>query len=137
MSLIPNPLGDNPQTPGLYAQTYLPDQLIAGRFPLPTSSITLGAGILQRGAVLGQVTSTGDFILSMAVATDGSQNPKAILADNADASGGPVIAPVYLAGEFNTDKLIFDPSWTIATLISALRAASIYLKSAVVSADPS
>ncbi|NNM64062.1 MAG: head decoration protein [Burkholderiales bacterium] len=136
MTLTVNPIGDNPQTPGIYAETYLPDQLIAGRFPLVTGNITLAAGTLQRGAVLGMVTATGNYILSVATATDGSQNPKAILADYADASGGPVTAPVYLTGEFNADKLVFDASWTIATLTPVLRLLSMFVKTFVSAADP-
>lgn len=59
-------VGDNPQQPGIAAETYIPDQLIAGRHPLITKSITLtGAAALVRGAVLGLqkfgslLTSTG------------------------------------------------------------------------------
>jgi hypothetical protein len=50
-----NSIGDNPQTPGIFADAYIPDQLIAGRHPLITDSITLtGAAALQRGSVLGR-----------------------------------------------------------------------------------
>jgi hypothetical protein len=50
-----NLIGDNPQTPGVFADAYIPDQLIAGRHPLITDSITLtGAAALQRGSVLGR-----------------------------------------------------------------------------------
>ena len=86
--------------------------------------------------VLGQVTASGDYIESVATAADGSQNPVAILADYADASGGAVIAPIYLTGEFNQDKLVFDASWTVATLQPKLRPLSIFLKSFVSAADP-
>lgn len=223
MTLTVNPIGDNPQTPGLYAETYLPDQLIAGRFPLVTGNITLNAGTLQRGTVLGQQTigaptaaagantgngtisavtglanaqiglykltalsatsfavvspngsrladatvgtayndqigftitagatafaagdtfnvtvaaGSGNYIQSVATAADGSQNPSAILADYADASGGPVTAPAYLTGEFNADKLVLDASWTVAALTPLLRAKSIFVKTFVSAADP-
>lgn len=56
MALTVNTIGDNPQQPGISAETYTPDQLIAGRLPLVTTPITLGAGTLQRGTVLGQQT---------------------------------------------------------------------------------
>jgi len=136
MALTVNNVGDNPMTPGIAAETYLPDQLIAGRFPLVTANITLASGTLQRGAVLGMVTATGNYIESVATASDGSQNPVGVLADYADASGGAVVAPMYLTGEFNQDKLIFDASWTIATLQPKLRPLSIFLKSFVSAADP-
>ena len=228
MTLTINPLGDNPQQPGIYAETYLPDQLVAGRFQLVTTNITLGAGTLQRGTVLGQQTlgaaasvagkpaggantgngtisavaleanaavgqyvitmtgattftvespdgaqladgdagvaysdrlgftitaggtafvagdgftvtvaaGSGNYIESVATATDGSQVPSAILADYADASGAPVVAPAYLTGEFNQDKIAFDASWSVATLTAPLRQRSIFLKSFVSAADP-
>jgi hypothetical protein len=58
MTLIVNPLGDNPQQPGIYSEAYIPDQLIAGNLKLVTGNGILGAGTLQRGAVLGQQTGT-------------------------------------------------------------------------------
>jgi hypothetical protein len=77
------------------------------------------------------------FVQSVATAKDGSQLPTAILADNADASGGVVVAPVYLQGEFNGNALIMDPSWTLAALKLAMRPLEIYIKSSVSAADPS
>ena len=56
MALTPTPQGPNPQIPGIAAQLFIPDQLIAGDFGLVTKSITLAAGTLQRGTVIGQKT---------------------------------------------------------------------------------
>lgn len=137
MALDPVSVGDNPETPGVAAEIYLPDQLIAGRFPIVTATVTISAGTLARGTVLGIVTSSGDYIESVKTATDGSQNPAAILADSSDASAGAVIAGIYLTGEFNQNYLTFDSSWTVATLTPILRAQSIFLKPSVSSADPS
>lgn len=58
MTLTVNQIGDNPQQPGIYAETYVPDQLIAGNMKLVTGNGTLGSGTLQRGAILGQQTGT-------------------------------------------------------------------------------
>lgn len=229
MSLIVNNLGDNPQQPGVYAEAYIPDQLIAGNMKLVTASITLGAGTLQRGTVLGQqsaaptaapgannvgngtitaiskgpasligsyvlraasantftvvaptqddlpdatvgtayvsaainftinaggtafaagdtftfTNAAANYVQSVATAADGSQFPTAILADYADASGGPVTAPVYFMGEFNQNAVIADPSWgaspaqAAATLAPILRTYGIFIKNAVSAADPS
>lgn len=50
-----NSIGDNPQQPGITADAYVPDQLIAGNLKLVTDSIILtGAAALQRGSVLGR-----------------------------------------------------------------------------------
>ncbi len=58
MVLIVNTVGDNPQQPMITAETYIPDQLIAGAKNLVTQPIVLAAGSqLPRGTVLGQQTS--------------------------------------------------------------------------------
>lgn len=68
MSLIVNNLGDNPQQPGITADAYIPDQLIAGNLKLVTDSVSLGgAAILQRGSVLGK-TSFGTIAASIGTA---------------------------------------------------------------------
>lgn len=55
MSLIVNSVGDNPQVPGITADAYIPDQLVAGNLKLVTDSIKLtGSAALQRGSVLGK-----------------------------------------------------------------------------------
>ena len=225
MTLTVNTVGDNPQQPGITAETYVPDQLIAGVYPRVTANITLGAGTLQRGTVLGQqsigagtatagggntgngtasavtlaaraqignyvLTATaatifqvvapngnrladlhtgvaytdeigltitaggtafvagdtftvaiavgsGQYIQSVATATDGSQVPAVVLADYADASGGAVNTGAYLTGEFNANALIFDGSFSLAAITAALAIRNIYVKNAVSAADPS
>jgi hypothetical protein len=136
MTLAITSIGDNGQAPGIAAEVYVPDQLIAGNAKIVTDTVTLGAGTLQRGAVLGKITASGNYILSVKSASDGSQNPVAVLADVADASGGAVQCPVYLTGELNGNALIFDASWTLASLKDALRPLGIFVKNAVSAADP-
>lgn len=136
MALSTLNVGDAGQTPGISAEIYNPDQLVAGNQKIVSDSVTLGAGILQRGAVLGQITATGNYISCVKNAADGSQVPVAVLADAADASGGAVVAGVYLTGEFNSNAMSWDASWTVATLKPAMRAQGIFLKAAVSAADP-
>lgn len=225
MSLTPSSIGDNPQQPGIQAQVYVPDQLIADARNLVSQPIILGAGTLKRGTVLGQQTANpivaaavagntgngtigtlsvgsaplvgtytltatdathfavvdpegnslgsatagsaftstginftitagatpfvagdaftvsvydavGVYIESVKTASDGSQTPVAILADDADASVGPVSTGAYVAGEFNLGALIYDASWTPATLTSALRPYGIFAKSSISAASP-
>lgn len=137
MTLATTSIGENSQTPGIAAEVFLPDQLVAGNQKIVTDTVTLGAGTLPRGSVLGQITATGNFILSVKTANDGSQNPAAVLADAADASGGPTLCGVYLTGELNGNALNFDVSWTLAALKAALRPLGIFVKNAVSAADPS
>ena len=140
MSLTINSLGDNPQTPGIYAETYAPDQLIAGNHKLVTDSVTVLSGqVLQRGAVLGKITASGKYVLALNTAADGSQSPAAIAVDYIDASAGDVAGGVYLAGEFNGAALILGAGITLASATATLRPLSIYIKAvslALSSADP-
>jgi len=57
MTLTVNTIGDNPQVPGIRAETYVPDQLIAGNLKLVTQPIIVASGNLKRGSVLGMVST--------------------------------------------------------------------------------
>lgn len=138
MSLTPSNVGDNAQVPGVAAEAYIPDQLVAGNAKLVTDSVTLVSGQnLKRGAVLGKITASGKYTLALSASADGSQTPNVILADDCDASGGDKICAVYLAGEFNTRAMTFGTGITAASAKETLRDAGIYLKNSVSAADPS
>lgn len=136
-------IGDNPQRPGIRSDVYIPDQLIAGPLQLVTEPITLVAdelirSALQRGALLGR-KDDGTYRLSTKAAKDGSQRPMAILADDADASSGPVSAGAYLMGEFNQDALHLytsETAWTLEEVRPLLRKVGIFLKNPVTAVDP-
>lgn len=226
MTLNVTTVGENPQQPSIYAETFVPDQLIAGNLKLVSQPVQIMSGNLPRGAVLGQQTNasidvtvgtsnkgngsigslslgstptygnfvltaksatdfgvvdpegnvltdatvgtaygnaeigftitagatafsagdtftltvleaTGNYVLSVKTATDGSQVPAAILATTTNATTGPQLAGAYLMGEFNQNAISFDPSWSLPALQQALRPFSIFLKSVVSAADPS
>lgn len=103
--------------------------LFAGDFPRVTDSVTLISGQnLARGAVLGRITASGKYTLSLSASSDGSQTPVAILADAVDASGGDKAAPVYLTGEINSAALTFGTGHTAASAKPGLRALGLFLK---------
>lgn len=57
MTLSVSTIGDNASAPGVRAETYVPDQLIAGRFPLVTDTVMILSGqVLVRGSLLGAIT---------------------------------------------------------------------------------
>lgn len=112
------------------SDAYTPDRLLAGDADLVTATVTLASGTLLPGAVLGR-DSSGDYKLSAAAAGDGTEVPRAILAAPADASGGPVAALVYLAGEFNEDALTFGAGHDPDSVRDPLDLVGIYLKSPV------
>ncbi len=106
-----------------------PDNLIAGEFPRVSQYVTVtGTGTLRAGAVLGRVLADGRFQLSALAATDGSQVPDVILAEEVDLSLGDVSARVYLTGEFNSVVLELGAGHTLVTIENTLRQRSIFLK---------
>lgn len=79
----------------------------------------------------------GAYVLASASATDGSQNPVAILADYSDPTAGPVTSGIYQMGEFNINVMTFGPGISIPAAKVALRPFGIFLKNVVTAADPS
>jgi hypothetical protein len=71
--------------------------------------------------------ATEKYLLSLSAATDGSQVPDAILAEDMDASGGDKSVLVYTRGDFNTGGLTFGTGHTAATVTDGLRAKGITL----------
>ncbi len=74
---------------------------------------------------------SGKWKLAVAAAVDGSAVPRAILAEDLDATSGDVTGPAYFEGEFASEMLTYGAGHTATTVEAALRAAaqSIYLKS--------
>ena len=109
--------------------TYTPDQLIAGDFPIVTDVVVIAADqVLQRGAVLGRVTSSGKYVLSASAAQDGSQTPSVILTEAVDTSEGEAAAAVMLSGEVLGDALKLGEGHTADSVKAALRPVSIYVR---------
>lgn len=124
--------GQNQFAPGMKSSLFLPDQLVSGPLQLVTDSVTIGvSGALKRGTVLGMVTATGAYIPSKKDATDGSENASAILVDNVDTTTAAQTGGVYLMGEFNQHRLIFDATWTIAELKAQFRPLAIFLRDSI------
>ncbi|HCT9408471.1 TPA: head decoration protein, partial [Raoultella ornithinolytica] len=71
--------GQNPFAPGMESALFVPDQLIAGTLQLVTDTGIITGGTYKRGTVLGVVTASGKYKLSVKTATDGSEKPAAIL----------------------------------------------------------
>jgi len=114
-------------------ETFSPDNVIAGDFPLVTDQVTLLSGEnLSRGSVLGKVTASGKYKLCDVLASDGSEAPKVVLVNDTDASGGDAAnTPVYLTGEFNQNAIGLGGTTSAAAVKDALRDLSIFLKDSV------
>lgn len=114
------------------SSTYTPDRLVAGnQVGLIARQITVISGQnLVRGAVLGKITASSKYNLSLSAAADGSQTPDLILAEDCDASGGDATALAYEAGVFNTNALTIGAAHTLASIQEGLRAKGIHFQTA-------
>ena len=121
-----------PESFGLTSETYSPSDLIAGHSQIITKEVTILSGQnLVAGALLGKITASGKYILSLSAATDGSEVPDAILSEAANASSGDLKRIVYIAGEFNENKMIFGTGHTASSVRHVLRDMGIFLKAPV------
>ena len=113
--------------------TYAPDKLIAGNAHLLVGrKVTIISGQnLVRGAVLGKITASGKYTLSLSAAADGSQTPDLILAEDCNASTGDKVALAYARGDFNPAALTLGTAHTVASITEGLRAKGITLIPAV------
>ena len=112
--------------------TFTPDDLVTGEFPYVTEQVTIISGQnLVRGALLGKITASGKFNLSLSAASDGSEVPDMILAEDCDASGGDKVTLAYKSGAFNTNRVTFGTAHTAASVAAGLRDKGIYLKAGI------
>jgi len=122
--------------PSASSETFTPDRLIAGDFPIRSRDVFIAAGEnLERGALLGRLTSGGEYVLSLSGASDGSQTPVAILAEDVDATAESKSGIVYLSGDFNEDRVIYGTAHTADSVREGLRGLGIYLHKPV-TAEP-
>lgn len=114
--------------PKFTTESYTPDRLHAGDFPIRTLDVTIASGQnLTRGALLGKITASGKYVLSLAAAIDGSQTPVAILAEDVDATGGDKSGIVYISGDFNENAITYGTGHTADSVRAGLRDLNIYL----------
>ena len=108
---------------------YKPCNLIPGEYPRIERIITIASGsALTKGSVLGRVTASGKFSLSASDASDGSETPDAILAEDVDASAEDKQAVVYFSGEFNETALTLGNGHTLESIRAGLRSKSLFLR---------
>lgn len=92
----------------------LPPGLLMGDEPsVMAEGETFGASLTYPAyTVVGRVTSSGAVIQSVRTASDGSQNPIGFIAIGVTTgSSGSAKVPVYKAGVFNPNALVWDASW--------------------------
>ena len=118
-------------TPKLSTDLYNPDRLL-GEGPHKTQAVTIISGQnVARGAVLGQITASGKYTLSASASVDGSEDPRAVLAVDVDATGGDTEGQVIVHGEVNENALVFGTDHDADSVREPLRALGIFVKPVV------
>lgn len=119
--------GDNPQQPMIAAETYIPDQLIAGNLKLVTETVTLtGSAALPRGTVLGRAG------LSSAVSSVGKTQASGTVAVAAVPTDGDTVTIQGTVITFNVksgvnqlaaqNQVLFTTDMTVAQVAQAFLA---------------
>ncbi len=111
------------------SDAYDPDRLLAGNAHLLNGekvTIITGQNLL-RGAVIGKITASSKYNLSLSAAVDGSEVPDLILAEDCDASGGDKEALAYMRGDFNSNRITIGTAHTLASIKEGLRVKGIIL----------
>ena len=108
---------------------YDPDRLLAGNAHLLVGEkVTIITGQnLTRGAVLGKITASSKYNLSLSAAVDGSEVPDLILAEDCDATAADKEALAYSRGDFNQNALTIGTAHTVASIKEGLRDKGIVL----------
>jgi hypothetical protein len=106
-----------------------PDNLLAGDTPPPkiVSAVLTKGEVVVRGHVLGRVTADEKMLICLNAATDGSETPRYIAAEAADATAAEISILVFAEGEFNQDRLTFGTGTTIANSKVPLMDVNIHL----------
>lgn len=109
--------------------SYTPENLVIGDFDdLVGEPITVVSGQkLPRGTVIGKITTSDKYTISESAATDGSEIPDFVLAEDCDASSGDKPALAYSGGMFNAQALTIGAGHTIASIKEGLRIKNIIL----------
>lgn len=95
--------------------------IVARAITVLSGSTVNSSTSLPRGTVLGRVTASDKYIPSVTGASDGSQLPVAVLADDISTASGDVACGAYFEGEFADLKMTYDSGWTPATLEAKFR----------------
>ena len=84
-------------------------------------TITIAAGTLEPGTVLGKITASGKYAAHDPAAADGSETAVAVLWDKVDASAGdvPTVALVRGPAIVNRHDLVFAGSPSEAEIAAA------------------
>lgn len=109
------------------SDAYSPDGLLLDDDVLSRQITLISGQNLSRGAVLGKITASDKYTLSLAASGDGSETPDLILAEDCDASGGDAVTVAYEACTVDQNQLNIGTGHTADSIREGLRAKNIHL----------
>ena len=114
--------------PGMTTTAFDQTQLFAGDFPRRYMTVTVAADQqLSAGAVLGEITASGEYKLAASAATDGSESPSVVLLEDIDTTEAAVTAEVLITGDLRAEALTLGEGLTVAAARKALRSLSLFI----------
>lgn len=110
--------------------SYTPDNLVAKNDTV-TREVTLADDVTYaRGTVLGMITSTGVYTLSLTASSDGSEVPRAVLARAVSSyDDATERALVYVAGTLKAEELTYGTGHDFDSCLEPFNDVGIYLAS--------
>lgn len=106
-----------------------PAALLAGDFPRRFMTVTIAAGQqLAAGAVLGEVTTGGEYKLAASAAADGSETPTVVLWEAVDTTDAAASGEALLCGDVRAEALTIGDGLTAADVKKALRPFSLFVR---------
>ena len=112
MALNPTSVGGNPQQPSAMAETFIPDQLIAGDLKLISENVLVSGGALfKRGTLMGLI---GSASLSSSVDADPGNAGNGVVSAVASTTNTRV-GRYQLAFSAATAYVVTDPAGNVIT----------------------
>ena len=110
------------------SDTFVPDGLVARNAALLVSEpiVLITGQNLVRGALLGKITASSKYTLSLSASADGSQVPVAVLVHDCDATAADANTLGYTRGDFMAEKLVLGAGHTLASVKDGLQDRGIF-----------
>lgn len=102
-------------------EAYDPKEIEIGGTLVETMPVTIVSGqVLTAGSVLGRITASKKYALSLAAAVDGSEVIRpVVLMHDVDATAGDVAATAWHAGKFDPAMLVIGAGHDLAAVREA------------------
>lgn len=107
------------------SQTYKPENVFAGSFPVLTDSVTVGTKEIKR---LSPVKLVNGKLEPVAKGADDAATAAGLYGIAADDAAAGAQCPVYLTGEFFTSGIVWPADVAPEVLKAGFRLFNIYLK---------